>query len=106
MSESFQMQSPVSPTADKEMGETLTRLSSSSDGLDSEILTMPMTNETEKMTWLERWEDSKGMAFVLTAESCGSGMAATARLLEMDGGMSTLQVNSLVNIGDEGILIF
>src|SRR4051794_25891790 len=104
MSESFQMQSPVSPTADKEMGETLTRLSSSSDGLNSEIITMPMTIETGKMTWAERWEDSKGMVFVLTAESCGSGMAATARLLEMDGGMSTLQASVLVNMLYERIL--
>lgn len=92
MSESFRMQSPASPSSAKEMGEHIARASISSDGLDSEILTMPMIGENEKMTWTERWEDSKGMALVLAAETFGTGMAATARLLEMDGGMSTLQV--------------
>ena len=92
MSESFKMQSPISPSSAKEMGETIARTSISSESLGSEILTMPMSSEKSHMTWAERWEDSKGMALVLSAETFGSGMAATARLLEMDGGMSTLQV--------------
>jgi hypothetical protein len=92
MSENIKMQSSISLTLAKEMGETIARASISSDSLDSEILTMPMSDEKSHMTWAERWEDSKGMAFVLIAETFGSGMAATARLLEMDGGMSTLQV--------------
>lgn len=90
------MQSPISPSSAKEMSENITRTSISSDSLGSEILTMPMTNANGKMTWTERWEDSKGMALVLTAETFGTGMAATARLLEMDGGMSTLQVGRIL----------
>jgi hypothetical protein len=92
MSESFKLQSPISATSTKEMGVTIARTSISSDSLDSEIISMPMTNEHGKMTWAEKWEDSKGMALVLSAETFGTGMAATARVLEMDGGMSTLQV--------------
>ncbi|KAF2430476.1 hypothetical protein EJ08DRAFT_670408 [Tothia fuscella] len=45
------------------------------------------------MSWSERWEDSKGMALVLTSEMFGTAMAAAARLLEMgEDGMTTLQI--------------
>lgn len=50
--------------------------------------------EKQKMSWQERWEDSKGMLLILCSELFGTGMAAAARLLEMgDGGMTTLQVS-------------
>lgn len=51
---------------------------------------------SEKPSWQETWEDSKGMLLILVSESFGTCMAAATRLLEDYGsGMSVLQVRFL-----------
>jgi len=96
MSESYKMQPPPSPHIAKEMGEGIVTERSSTDSLNTnDMLTMPLKPANGKMTWAERWEDSQGMALVLFSETFGTGMAATARLLEQGvSGMTSLQVCS------------
>jgi hypothetical protein len=96
MAETHEMKSAATSLPLKEISIEIGRQSTST--LNSEdFLTLPIKSET--MTWSEKWEDSKGMALVLGAEMFGTGMAASARLLEMgDGGMTTMQVYSLLCI--------
>lgn len=83
----------LEPVVAKGYDEEAARLSL--DSLVSSVADEIKTQQSRKMSWGQRWNSIAGMVYVLVAENCGAGMAATARLLELgDHPMTVLQVRT------------
>jgi hypothetical protein len=96
MAESMHMKPVSGKEIDEEEG---IRSTSSTNSLASGIEATDTKEHDRSMSWSERWEDSKGMLLVLVSETCQTGMATAARVLELgDGGMTTLQVCLIIAI--------